>query len=853
MMNSFHRYIATQILKDIQKRKVVVFYDPRREFEGFVDELPPLEPPEGRDGLPRVWVEDKQTHLVRFEGSYFAVKAAAEPILALDKPEPLLVYLPGEERDRRGSVLMEMEKGGTTYEPQLRRLARNVLRRKFTDGDIDQMLASESLTYSDIAAFMEQDGGAQGSVVQLVIPETGSEKILCRWLAGPKFDPELESKQAIPELYRLIEARLGLPVALETSLAKARHQTLRFLLVNEFRQDLSCAPPSNLELVPAPGHKEERDRIALVAALLRAEHADAYVDIADDLEKELQLAKAGLDPGALGTIDTFRFEERVLLAHAGKLITDAHYPQALEIATARGRSFWVDRDLDRVAQWETARLMAEMGQQVTRVRPLLKGANSSPRRWVESYAADWFEVDRSQRALEAFVAKMEDDPEDSLEQALGRVRRHHEGLIAEMAHGYSRALETSGWTVPGVLHQTQIFPEVVDVTGDRTAYFFVDAMRYEMGADLVEQLRDGLGVTLVPAITVLPSITVLGMAALLPGASGSYSVVEHKGKLAARIEDSVMTGLGDRQKYLKARFPNAKDMDLGNLLQRTTRRLKNELDGNRLLIVRSLSIDKLGETDGGLLARQIMDTVIGNIARAVRKLSRVGYQHFVITADHGHQFSVRKDEDMRMDRPGGDMVNQHRRAWAGRGGQKPMACVRVSGSDLGYDTDLDFIFPRGLAVFRTGGDLAFHHGGISLQEMVVPVVSLRMAAKPSKPTASGPKVTLENLPTLLTNRTFGMGVHVEAGLFSREPTRIRLVLLSEDKETKGQEVGQAGMAMDAEFDRASGTVTITPGRVANIAMMLMRDEVTKFRIVAQAPDTDAVLAQSEPISVKLGM
>ncbi len=847
MTNEFHNYIASQLLKDIRKHQVVVFYDPRREFEGFIDELPPLEPPEGRGGLHRVWVEDKQTHLIRFEGSYFALKAKAEPIMSRDQVEPLLVYLPGQERDRQGSVLMELEKAGTTYEPQLRRLARNVLRRKLTDGDIDERLAAENLTYHDVAALMDQDAGDQGSLVQLVIHEKDGERIITRWLADQSFDSALEAKQAVPELYRLVKARLGLALDLETPLAKARHQTFRFVLVNEFRNDLRCPPPPHLDVVPASETQEERERIYAVAGALRNEHAEAYIPIADALESELQPASAPLDPAALGTIDTFRFEERALLSYSAELISDALYPRALEIISARGRSFWVDRDLERFAQWEAARLTAELGRQVTRVRPLL-GKADTPTRWVERYAGDWFEVDRSQRALEAFLAKMENEPEDALEKALGKVRRHHEVLISEMAGGYTKALEAGGWTIPEVLHQTRIFPEVVDVSGERTAYFLVDAMRYEMGADLVDQLRNGEQVTLTPAVGVLPSVTVLGMAALLPGASASYSVVEHKGKLAARIDERVMTGLGDRRKYLKARYPGAGDIDLGSLLQRSTRRLEKDLDGNQLLIVRSQSIDGLGEMDGGLLARQIMDTIIGNVARAVRKLARVGYGHFVVTADHGHQFASPKAEDMLMDRPGGDTVDQHRRCWAGHGGRTPDACVRVHGAELGYDTDLDFIFPRGLALLRTGGDLAFHHGGASLQEMVVPVVSLRMPARPSEPRVRGSKVVLENAPKVLANRTFGIRVRVAADLFSQEPVKVRLVLLAD-----GQEVGQAGMAMDAELDRASGTVTIAPGRSANVAMMLIRDETTKFRIVAQEPDTDAVLAQSDEIAVKLGI
>ncbi len=61
----------------------------------------------------------------------------------------------------------------------------------------------------------------------------------------------------------------------------------------------------------------------------------------------------------------------------------------------------------------------------------------------------------------------------------------------------------------------------------------------------------------------------------------------------------------------------------------------------------------------------------------------------------------------------------------GRGGTTPPGTVRVSGAELGYDTDLDFVFPTGLGVFKAGGGLSYHHGGISLQEMVIPVLTFQ--------------------------------------------------------------------------------------------------------------------------------
>ena len=863
MTHGLHQHIAKALDRLLRERRVVVFYDLREEFRPFLDELDVVGT--GVGDLPRVCIHDTLTHVARFEGSFFALKAAVEPILAAQRPEPVLVYVPGYAKEKLGklrgpatsnaqgkdvwNVLFELDCAGKSYEPSLRGLARNELRRRYTDGDIDEMLAPDSLTYHDVVRFLQQEsgeGGGQASLVKLVLGNGSSEELICRWLANEARDVELEAKQAAPELLKLVQARLGLSLS-DAGLPKARHQTLRYVLVNEFRSDLGGTAPSQLDVVPAPPAKDDAQRVCEVAERLRREHPDAYSDIADGIERELDLPGLNIDADALGTIDTFRFEEAVLLEHAAKLLADAHYERALELVLARRRSFWVDRSLARLGQWETCRLMAELGREVARVRPLLKKGNGTPKTWVEGYASDWYRADLAQRALESWVAKLEDEPEPALEKALGLVRRNHEALLKDMTQGYTAALAAAGWSVSGVLHQTRIYPELVEPVRGRVAYFFVDAMRFEMAADLVQQLEGAQELRLVPAVGALPSITPIGMAALLPGASSSFSVVEHKGKLAARIGDAVMPGLAERMKYLKSVRPEAVDVDLGELLQKSAPALEKRLGGAPLVVVRSQSIDGLGEMDGGLLARQIMDTVIGNLARAVRKLARMGVEHFVITADHGHQFSIRKEEDMLMDKPGGDTVDQHRRCWAGRGGQTPAAATRVSGANLGYDTDLDFIFPKGLAVFRAGGDLAFHHGGPSLQEMIVPVVTLRIPSTAPE-TSPGSKVTIEGQPSVLTNRTFGLRVVVAPDPFSHEAVPVRLVLLAE-----GLEVGRCGMALDAELDRGSGVLMVRPGVPANVAMMLTRDEFKKIRIVAQDPATDAVLAQSGDIDVKLGM
>jgi hypothetical protein len=681
-----------------------------------------------------------------------------------------------------------------------------------------------------------------------------SETMLSQWLATDERDAALEGKLETAELYRLVQSHLGLTIEPGAPIPGARHQTLRYVLAGEFRGDLKCAPPPSLATVPEATTQEQRRRVHDLAAALRNDHGDEYPAIADGIEAELELANADIDAAALGSVDTFRFEERRLLGHAATLVADGEHAAALEIVTERGRSFWVGREIGRMVQWEACRLMAELARRVRDVGSQMPKVGHDPRAWIEVYAGGWFEVDRAQRMLEGWVAKMEDELEPALESAHAVVSRAHEALLEGMAQKFSAALESSKWSIDGVLHQTSVFPALVDPAGGRVAYFLVDSLRYEMGADLVEQLEGAPDLRIVPAVAALPTVTPIGMAALLPGASASFSVVEHEGGgggsgvgLAARIDANLLPGSTERMKYLRAVRPDARDIDLEDLLQRPAAKVGESLEGARIVVVRSQEIDELAEKGGGHLARQTMETVVANIARAVRKLSRLGIEHFVITADHGHQLAVREDEDTTVDTPAGDTVDQHGRCWAGRGGETAAGCVRATSADLGYESDLDYLFPKGLAVFRSGGDLAYHHGGISLQEVVIPVITLRAPGiAEANTTSTRLEVKIEGWPETLTNRTFGMRVYVAREVFE-EPVDVRLVMLA-----GGQEVGRAGMALDAELDRATGIVKVPPGgKVVTVAMLLTRGDVDRVRIVALDPATDTVLAQSNEIEVRL--
>jgi len=420
-----------------------------------------------------------------------------------------------------------------------------------------------------------------------------------------------------------------------------------------------------------------------------------------------------------------------------------------------------------------------------------------------------------------------------------------------MADGFTKAAVRANWTVSASLHQTHIYSEIVAEQPKPVAYFLVDAMRFEMGVELAERLPKTTEVIVRPAICALPSITPIGMAALQPGASSSFSVVEQRGTLGARIDTAFLPDLAARKKFAAARVPKLADVSLDELLSLRPSKLAKKIEGAQVVVVRSQEIDHAGETGFTFQARQVMDTVIDNLARAIRKLAAAGVEQAVVTADHGHLFFPSdRDESMRIDSPGGDEVELHRRCWIGRGGSTPAGCVRVSAAALGYDSDLDFVFPLGSGVFKAGGDLAFHHGGPSLQELVIPVLTVRMKAPGPDRSTAGP-LTATGLPAAVTNRIFSVTLHLEAknlSLFLRDLI-VRPLLIS-----SGKQVGGVGMAVDADLDRATGCVKLQPGKPVTVAFLLSDESVPSLRIVVQDPTTDAELYRSpSDIPVRLGV
>ena len=78
-----------------------------------------------------------------------------------------------------------------------------------------------------------------------------------------------------------------------------------------------------------------------------------------------------------------------------------------------------------------------------------------------------------------------------------------------------------------------------------------------------------------------------------------------------------------------------------------------------------------------------MDGVLNHLRRGVRVLADHGVKTIILAADHGHLFAEEIGDDMKIEAPGGETADLHRRVWVGVGGTSEPSYLRTPLTSLG--------------------------------------------------------------------------------------------------------------------------------------------------------------------------
>lgn len=128
-----------------------------------------------------------------------------------------------------------------------------------------------------------------------------------------------------------------------------------------------------------------------------------------------------------------------------------------------------------------------------------------------------------------------------------------------------------------------------------------------------------------------------------------------------------------------------------------------------------------------------------HILAGVKRLAVAGFDRVVIATDHGFVLQDERPEGDTVPKPSGDWRMVKDRCLLGRGSGSDLTAV-FDKAEAGIRGDFDlYVVPRNFGTFVKGGP--YYHEGLSLQECVLPVLSLDLRKGRSE-TAPKPEITL---------------------------------------------------------------------------------------------------------------
>ncbi len=361
--------------------------------------------------------------------------------------------------------------------------------------------------------------------------------------------------------------------------------------------------------------------------------------------------------------------------------------------------------------------------------------------WAE-YTSDYYRMDTYYRQFHLCFQRSLTASDPLLDDLFKHVADRVEGLYAHWFLGFLG----QNWTdacadnmaeygrVLEVPQQVDFYRSKVSHSENRVFVIISDAFRYEVAASLSEQLQREMQckVSLGSCQSIFPSVTKFGMAALLP--HKKLEVVQRSNGVLGILADGQSTEAGNRDKVLKAAHAASVALKYDNIIGLKRADRQALVKGLDVVYIYHDKVDEASHTSDSAVFPACDDAIteIKNLIRII--VNEFGGTNVIVTADHGFLYTYSPlSEDDKVDKttPAEHDVEVDRRYLITQKGTKPDYLLPVR--FMGGETEYDAFAPReNVRIKKKGGGLNFVHGGISLQEMVVPVLEFQFLRNSSK-------------------------------------------------------------------------------------------------------------------------
>lgn len=709
-------------LPEFYKRRIVIWYDEDREFEDQIDSL-----------------TITGAKILKLTGSnnFYAKK-----LLAVDDPtSSYLVYCPLSYETEEDDWLLDVELYGEEFRadqismwmdemqipgtPALRKAFK--MYRKFfkAQGRRNKVLAQGTtptkpaqLQMAIMAALANIKEPKPAQIMKAVLQAGLNMEKNAIWQEFVSYD--------IAEAFWVM---VGQGTGYKDPDADLRHLAAHLLLTaatRTLRQDAF----SGLESLISTPHQAYC--FNFVSDWIHSEDSRDIYAIAEYVESELKLPQRFMKLQVLDLIETEMFPcvNEVILV---KLMTDiGNHSIDVDLITKtvekRRTCVWYDG----VKNYYEGILQVAMMQAFFKEHA--SGFHTvEPHKVWQEYTKEYYRMDTYYRQFHMRYAESLKSYHEELTDRFSLVKDQVEGLyinwfLGQLGTNWSDAcaanLRDHG-RILEVPQQADFYRSKVASSDAKVYVIISDAMRYEVAASLTEQLQreTQAKVSLTGVQGIFPTVTKFGMAALLPHKKLTVELKTGKTERLAVLADGQSTEAGNRDKLLKGADIHSVALQYKNIIGMKRAERQALIKGMNVVYIYHDTIDAAGHDEKDVFGA--CEETIEELKNMVRIIANEwGGAYILITSDHGFLYTYSPlTEDDKVDKTTEseqDVEIDRRYAIMQRGAQ-PQYLLPVK--FLGGETPYDAFAPReNVRIKKKGGGLNFVHGGISLQEMVVPVI-----------------------------------------------------------------------------------------------------------------------------------
>ena len=828
---SFSTYVADHLAQRVRQERAIVVHDPDARYREICESLK-------KRGITVVDAARSAFELHEEVGKLW-MKLTEDPALYV------LVYRnvsePGREDESRNDplalfdqVMGTFPKPGSGTESYY-----SLARAAYSDrvDEVDDLFAAEEPSPTILDSL---ESGDRYPALSAATGASSPTEIIVRILEAttPKLESILGSATARNELDGLLHAALATPKSfLPNGAADASEKLWQYVLFSEFAVDLpKGVPPEFAGVARAPGDK--KDFLFRLCNSLRRQ-STGYIERAEAVERTLDLSSLVRSIDDFGVIDTFAFENAAALRHTVAALLAGKLEIADTLITNARTSIWFQNDSTLQSTWRV--LEEAYGTLDQFAKTLPSQSKTDPVGW---YQGAGMKVDKSYRSfVSSYWRLQEEEPYGApMESVNSLLAERYREWLEQVQHFFVAAIKADGWPLPGLERQDRIFASQVEhhIKGEkRVAYFLVDALRYELADSLADKLKSALRVSEAAAAALLPTKTPLGMAALGPEKDNPLALKISDGDWRVTRGEKVLATAKDRDEWFRAYLG---DRCLTETLESWLKRKKSDPPDTkiRLAVIRSTEIDSAGESTDSLF-RSSLENLMATIARAVHKAFDYGFDVAVLTADHGFLFIPEHVAGDSVAAPAGNVVIKQDRYAFGRFTDSPAIMV-FSEAQLGYSLGgSQLAVPVSTGAFVKSS--SYVHGGLSLQEALIPVLTVERAVKPKQVKTTVSLSWRDQKSATVTTLTPSVKLVVSSDgphLPFEEPSisayiDIAILVVTE---TSGKAVGHVGPS--EYLDPDSGLLRVRPGTTAPIPLRITEDHRGPCVVKAVDPATDKI-------------